>query len=130
MEAISKESLDYIHDLDLSENNFETSVPRTVSLLANKIPKVDLSQCKLNGHSLNQIFKDILDPSVNTRTLKLTVLHNACNEVSKELIAKAERKLCVTIYKKKTKSKANSMCLKCGKGPFVKLKLHKCKIEQ
>ena len=130
VEAIAKESLDYIHDLDLSENNFETSVPRTVSLLVNKIPKVDLSQCKLNGHSLNQIFKDLLDPSVNTRTLKLTVLHNACNEVSKELIAKAERKLCVTIYKKKTKSKANSMCLKCGKGPFVKLKLHKCKIEQ
>ena len=127
--AIAKQSLETLDELDVSENDFNDSDPIVISIIANSVSKMNFSQCKLGRAHIEKTFELLQIDNYKGRLRNLDLQYNACGDLSKKQVEEVSRKIHLKMFKMKIKlTGPKILCSKCGKGPFVKLKLHKCKI--
>ena len=113
-----------IVELDMGENNFEEVDPELLSNALNKVRIVKMGRCSLTSKQVQAILQQIL---VETKTEFLSIEHNITDELSPEIIAGVDKKVKVKFQRTKKQKSVKQMCVLCGKGPFLRLRLHKCK---
>jgi len=111
-------------ELDIGENNLEDVDPELLSNAINNVKIVKMGRCSLTSKQVQGIFEQIL---LKTRTKYLAIENNNTGELSAETIANVDKKLQVLFQRTKKQKTLKQMCTSCGKGPFLRLRLHKCK---
>ena len=111
-------------ELDIGENDLSEIEPELLAKAVNKVKLVNISLCSLNSKQVEAVFEQAL---VETRTTFLDVENNSTGEISAELITKVDKKLKVQFLRTKKQKSPKQICTRCGKGPFVRLRLHKCR---
>jgi len=110
--------------LDVGENNLSEVEPSVLAMGVNRVTVVNISTCQLGSKQVAAVFEQVL---VETKTTFLDVENNTTGELSAELIANVDKKLKVEFLRTKKQKSIKQLCNKCGKGPFLRLRLHKCK---
>merc|ERR1712142_16366 len=110
--------------LDASENNLGEIDPDVIAKASNKLKIIHMSRCSLTGQQIEKIREQIL---IETKTSLLNIEHNSTDQLSAETIAKFDKKIKVLFQRTKKQKSLKQLCVLCGKGPFLRLRLHKCK---
>merc|ERR1712142_833764 len=110
--------------LDASENNLGEIDPDVIAKASNKLKIIHMSRCSLTGQQIEKICEQIL---IETKTSLLNIEHNSTDQLSAETIAKFDKKIKVLFQRTKKQKSLKQLCVLCGKGPFLRLRLHKCK---
>ena len=111
--------------LDIGENNLSQIEPELVAKAVNMLKVAHLSLCQLTSKQVDYIFKQA--SKGETKTTFLNIESNITGKLSAEVIAEVEKKMTILFLRTKRQRNPKLMCRLCGKGPFLRLRLHKCK---
>jgi len=110
--------------LDIGENDLSEVDPSLLAKAVNRLKFVRIGLCSLTKEQTQAVFDQIL---VESKTTFLDIEQNSTEELSAELCSKVDKKVKVQFGRTKKQKALKQLCSICGKGPFLRLRLHKCR---
>lgn len=112
--------------LDLSENRLARVAPTTLARALNTVTEVQVTNCSLTAEQLEAVLEEA---RMETSTRYLYIEGNSTGSLSSTLLEDVARTTLVRFNRKKKSPGRKKWCPTCGRGPFSRLRQHRCQAQ-
>ena len=112
--------------LDLSENRLARVAPTTLARALNTVTEVQVTNCSLTAEQLEAVLEEA---RMETSTRYLYIEGNNTGSLSSTLLEDVARTTLVRFNRKKKSPGRRKWCPTCGRGPFSRLRQHRCQAQ-